>query len=476
MAVIDKTDIVSWQANYSFDMSAYASIILDNKTRKFAVSTEDLVGQALILQIVYDDVPYTVFRGRVKSQKPTYSKSGKKITVLEAVDVPDLLGKKPINTHTYGETEALQAVEILRDLAHIYGALSTDYYDFTLGTEAMADVLVAENSLLEGMKKVAQAAGLVIYRRYDGKLVTGLQQTEPAGIDYEMQPIDIEDELSEDRQELDEISVCKVRGRYYTDAGAYGKHVLFAQQGVECTLRDTEFAVYSFLLSKRYTLTDLFNSNVTVIDPSDEDKVVTGRVTRYEPPYVTVILQNADKDWNGETVTLDLNIEAILIPSEEIDSIDAKGYGHGMKSVQTKTGIHQMLRQAILVNASQDRQGNRLMDERAEARVQAFVGDNVMIARMGIRTTELDNLYIQTEARAEAIGLRTIYESALAGYTFSLQGPFRPALMELNKVVSIPLCTGTTIHERIKCLLVGIGFSYDAKTSSAKSNYTFVKL
>lgn len=478
MATISQTQVVDWNVKYDLGYAAMATIHLTNADRSLSPSTEDLRGQILTLVGKVDDTNYTLFCGRIKSQLPSYAKDGTKIVTLEAVSVSESLTRRPINTHTYAEDEELEAQEIMQNLVEIYGGLNPAWHDLHIGDTKLSKILVANNSIMDGLKQIAQAASLIVYSRYDGQLVSAELKDVNSEVDYTMEPIDLEQELNEESRELDRVSACKVRGRYLTDDELYGPQTLLTNGVRSCTVQHEVYATYTFELQEesRYEFAEVLNSSVTVVDPNDPAANIRGYVAQFEPPRVKIGFEYMNGEWEDEEIDLEFGASVTLAPTTEAISVDSAGHGHGMSSVSDKKGIHQMLRAAILSFRTQDKQRTRLANERAEHRIDVLLGDNDLIDEMGLRYAEVDNLYIPDSDRAETVAKRIIYEADIAGHTFKCGGPFNPNLRELNKVVLVPICTGSVVEEYQKCLLTGITFKYDPKDSSLKSNYTFVKL
>ena len=471
MAVtVDTADVIRWDAQYNLGRSATATLVLDNRSRRYAVSQEDLRGQIVTLTGIMDSTEYVLFRGRVKAQRAAYH-GIKKTVEVTAVSVCESLNRRPINTHTYGLT-GIDIKVLLRDLIGVYGGVNSDWYEINTGSLVVSNILLEENSLLDGLRKLAQASSLELYERYDGKLVTDGQKTSASVLDFYMEPQDIRGDVSEDLTEIDRFSACKIRGRYLLDSEIGAARTVLASAVRTCNVEDTDYATFTTTLDNTgYGLNELLNAEIITTRDG-----VTGRVIRYDPPNVTIALMNANNDWTSENVDVEFTVSAERAGSKEVLSVDAQGLGHGMKSVPDRFGVLQMLRNTLLATGIQDRQQTRLSNELSENRIDLLVADPAIVSEIGLRFQEVDNLYIPSNARAQVVAERLIYENTLGGHVLYCSGPLRPELRELNSVVSVPLFTGATTHERVLCLLAGIRFSYVPRGPSIRSDYTFLKL
>lgn len=472
--IIDRNELLSWQASYRMGYSASASVALSNVNRRFSPTVNDLIGHIITLYGIVDGTSQMLFRGRITAQHPSYNAvTNMRLVSLEATSVYESLNKKPVNTHTYGELSEEQFHNILNDLLRVYGGLPDDFFLVNELATNFKKVTFAENSLMDGLKKLAQAAQQVVYPRYDGRVVTGAQKNWASSVEYTLEPRHIEGDVAESWEELELVSACKVRGRYLMDDELYGAQILLTMAERPCRVEDEGHAIYSFRLDDiGYSTTEIVRARVKIDSPEN----TVGYVAVYEPPIVKVGFSNSDDIFTGATTPITFSVNVTLAPSTEIISVDAMGHGLGMRAIQDRAGIHQMLRQDILAQRTQDRQRTRLSNEQAEHRLDVLVGDNALIDKVGLRYTEVDNVYISTEDMAKDVATRAIYESNIGGHQLSCQGPINLNLIELNKVVNVPIFHGDVVDEYIKCLLAGLTINYSAEAPTLRSNYTFLKL
>ena len=208
---ISKSDILDFTVKLSLAGAASATVNVDNSNGDYSVYVNDLRGRVVTLRVIQDALSYIVFKGIIKKVVPSYDINGNKIASVELVSVFDFLSKKPIAS----ETVDLDGAVLLNYLLQNYGGIAASYVDIVQdGSEHFSNVIVAENSIIDAVKKIAEACNVELFTNNQGKLVTAIKKDNSSGVDVTLTTDHISSSISEEVMDDDLPSVVKVRGRY----------------------------------------------------------------------------------------------------------------------------------------------------------------------------------------------------------------------------------------------------------------------
>jgi hypothetical protein len=429
----------------------------------------------MTIKVTRDPTEYSLFTGRVKKATPRHGINGEELIEFQLAGVVESLNNRPITT----ETVDMRGRDLIEYLLDDYGGIDTNFLDipFEDNSEWFSDVNVSENSIMAGVRKIAQACNVEIFVGGDGKIKTETKKDALSAVDYTLDKEDIASDIQEAESELSLPSVCRVRGRWRSPAEAPANQAI--PRGFFSAVSFTgDKLLLSILPSVPVSQEQALSATViTYANASSARCVGIDSSSRMQ------IQVNATGAGYEVDELNEVELEATVPPDHQAieKEVEKEAIGLGLnESIDRESTIAAVVPEVFaLRRPNADRQMLHHADEASQVRIEVVRKHVDSVAQVGVRYMTVDNIYIQDDAAAQTVADRALYEKLLATHTLSCSGPWLEGLREVNKVVEVPVGYS---GEVLTCLLVGLTVSYTAGDMTPgsgpelNSNYRFVNL
>lgn len=401
---IDYTDIISWSVSASMESGLSATIELANTHNKYA--SEDFLYSNVTLEMIIDGVSKTVFFGYIVGRDPTFEVSSKENIAFSCLSIFNRLGNRPINTELY-DTVLMDG--LLYDILSNYCGYDSTYYELNNGNPSFefTNICINEPSTIEALQKLAQASGNELFVDLDGKLKLG---TIAAGITGDSL-ISVSPHYIGDCKLIhtDEVAFSTVRVR-----GAYSSIV----DGPAAFLWPFQYSNIQFNQYPRELVYATYYTNAP--DECFENAVITSADPKFVSGYVSYV-----QNMNGlvrmevqlEVTTAGAvqgshNITILVTPADyQLVSTDALGlkvtnFSKGISRRESE--IRAIFNHPQRTTGSTNFRSLKPPDEKEVNRYEAIVQDATLHAKIGTVWTEIDNVYIPSEAVCQTVAQQYI--------------------------------------------------------------------
>jgi len=466
-ASLSTNEILSFRVSQSLTGAATASIVVDNLNEEFSPHKNDVRGNTITLSLSRGLLTRTVFKGRVKRVTPTYDERGRMVAVLDLASITESLQSRPVTT----ETLEMDGGDLMEYLLTVYGGLDASFIDSPLedNGESFEKVTVSENSIIAGVRKIADACNVEIFVNRFGRIATELKRINTEAADVTLHHQEIEGSLQEQLQEVLLPSVCRVRGRSFFEQEDGGVMALGSQDFAVMPRSETR-AVVKIPVDEPISLQQAQGSEVIVAGSG----AVSGQVIDFKDGELIVEIRGS---WDaGETQTFTIEVEVpqdIRVHSMASTLQETVGPGTDATMDTEATMDRIKVEPVVFKKNNRDKQISQHRDEPTLSRIEAIASHDPTITAVGVRYMEIDNMYIQDEPIAIEIGESALLERRMAAHTFRFTGSWLPSIVDVNSIIDLQL---STTGEIVKCLLAAITTTFESATGKASSMYDLVKM
>ena len=465
--VLTANDVVGFNCNLSMAGAPTATVILDNNSGQLSLDTNSMLGHVLQVTVERGATTYPLLTGRIRSVKPTYTTKGDQQVEVTLSSVTEPLTKRPVVTET---VENVDGGALMLYLLDDYGGLDRAFIDIPLfhGGEIFSDIFISEDSLLSGVRKVAEACNIEVFVGPDGILTTEEKKTSLSAVDHTLEREDLSATVTEHEEDIDMVTVARVRGRWITKKAEV---ILIAQSvALQAIPENKSKMIVSVVPSSPISRSQAENANVTGLVGATSGKVIGFDLNGH------LLIELSGSFTVGEPNDVSFNLHGTpdFVEDGASPIIGDEALGAGGKLERWGPGTEQVrMRLRKAAAAPKGGQVARQMNESSVARLEIVTQHPASVVTFGVRYTEIDNLYIQDEIQAEVIGQRVLLEHRMGSRVLTASGPWIPELRSVNKVVNVPIgYTGVTV----KCLLIGLDVRFTNSPFNLDSSYQFVRL
>jgi len=464
---IDPEDLIGFSTNLRLRGSPSATVSLSNRDDKYTPYVTNYLNELFTLTVDYDKTTYTLFVGQIKNVAiRKEGRDGTSVADFTLVPVIEGLDQRPVATEEFTTTTGTQ---VMTTLLTTYGSLDSAYFDVTQDdSETFSSIIVGEDSLMEAVRRISEACNVELYVKSDGTLVTDVKKDVNSAVDTSLTAQNISSFASTDSN-LRLIGVVKVLGRYLS-AQEDGNRQIVDQDTVKVMGHSQDWVKLRY--TPKEVLTDAQMKSMVV---SPTDSTITLEVLERDPKSGDILIQ-ATKFGGfevGEMNDIELEVYTIIPDDKELKRLPmAHTAGEGEYGARW---VDVRLKQKGVGLKNKNRQKNQRKNELDDFRITLTVASEEIVEDQNYRMEGVDNPYIQDEAKAVEVGKRIIYEERMLATSFSVSGPFIPAIREVNLVVNVtdPYTDPAVTH---KCLLTGLSTRWSARNSELMSMYQFALL
>lgn len=404
---IESIDVVSWAVTASMESGLSATIEVANKDSNYY--NDEYLHKLITLKANVNDVEKTVFKGIIVGYDPSYELAAKHNLAFSCVSLFNRLERRPINTEKYDE---VSFSDITTDILVQYCGYDASTFDLTYGTpdSPFTNMCVNEPSTIEALKKLAQASYQELFVNLEGKLIT--QQytdlVETPLLEVTLAPEYI---YAAKITRTDEIAFSTVRVR-----GAYKVAT------VQPPAIDAPTSIFN-TFSNPYPQVEVI---YPIIVSAPAECFENAAITSTDPNFISGVVSNVVNLNGARLLTIQLNVDAPLllvgthdlilrIEPAEAEIVSQKALGTQLTNIAKGTTRHNNKKAAWenhpqRTKGSIEFRGMKPVDEKEVDRYDVVVQDTSLHAMIGTLWTELDNVYIPSEAFCTLIGERYLTE------------------------------------------------------------------
>ena len=456
---IDAEDVGDWSVSKTLTGGANARIQLCSPEGKYSVELTDLRGAVVVIKAIVNSVEYTMFMGRVRTVGETYEVNGEEKVDIDCSSIMALAFRRPITAETINGA----GEDIMRYILTEYGGIDDCWIgDLDDNATNFTYVNFSENSIIAGLRKIAEACRVELYVNKEGKLVTEAKKDFNDTVEYDIQQADIF-KMSRTFTELEVPSVCRVRGRY----------IAFTEAGTETYVTSSSYDAVADsptqLIMRIRPIVDVsaemaLQATVSIVSGATNGEVL-GRKDNGD------LFVQFDGTFTPNVVnTIEFGITGPSYRNDEFVTDSVRAIGEGLnENIYNRDGNGTVFPFTSYDRNNPDTQLLNHYDEPNTSRIELVTKDDKLLSQHGVVYMAIDNTYIQTSVDAQLIGDRALFEKAVARSRVKISGPFNENLLEPNKIVTLPLMYRT--DEVIKGLLTAVTFSYRQDPRSLIASY-----
>lgn len=435
--------------------------MLDNLSDAYDV---DYLDQELQIAGNYAGEGSTVFfKGVVQEVEPVYGLDGRLDTLLRCTSFFRTLERKPVNTEFFDSEDGS---DLMTRIAEEYGAVHTDFVNITEdGGTTFEDIIISENSVVDALRKLAQACGVEIFVS-GGVLVTAAFKAAGDAVDYVLDPADTVEVLAA-HSVFEGASCVNVRGRSTWEKDVTPIEIFndVVEWNSPYNVMDATFFIP---LEQTYDIYSLATATVT----SNYGTVTSSGEASPYGDWMFVTIHHVD-GVNNVPITVTVTIKPVKQKEksgrnwkENVKPVQVNKYG--FPTYGSWRGINMMPR----VRAHTVLYHPYHSDEGVEDRINVVRCNATLEALVGYRYVEVDNPYIFSEANAEAVGDRVLQEILQGMNKWQIKAPWNHNIGINSKITFTKLGTGTTKDG----VVIAEDTSWSAESGGVDAVYTAEEL